>query len=211
MIAGLTNLDTLKKHLLATTLQAETRFDQVITDIGLGVAAQFENFCNRQFARVVDDVATFQADRSSFILPRYPVEAITLVEVKQKDSGAWITQDLELIQSSSLASGVIYLPEEIDAGRFWHEIRFTFTGGFWWEPLEPDDDGYPSAAPAGAKPLPNDLRLAFLLHCREIWNKLDKLGAGLVDKPDTQTMLSSLDFPTAVRRTLLNYQVMQPI
>src|ERR1043166_4835874 len=47
MIAGLTNLDTLKKHLLATTLQPETRCYEVITDIGLGVAAQFENFRNR--------------------------------------------------------------------------------------------------------------------------------------------------------------------
>ncbi len=211
MNAGLSNFDTLKKHLLASTLAGETRFDLVIKDIGSGVAAQFENFCNRQFARVVGDVATFQADRSSFILPRYPVEAITGVEVKQKDSGAWSAQDLELIQSTSLGSGIVYLQEEIDAGRFWHEIRFTFTGGFWFEQLEPDDEGYPSAPPAGAKWLPQDLKLAWLLQCREVWNKIDKLGAGLADKPDAETLIGGLDFSKTVRRTLLYYQLQNPV
>jgi hypothetical protein len=211
MNAGLSNLDTLRKHLLATTLVAEPRFDLVITDIGLGTASQFENFCNRQFARTIGAQAVFQADRSSFILPCYPLEAVTAVDAKQADADDWVAQDLSVIRSTSLASGVVYLPNEVDAGRFWSEIRFTYTGGFWWEMLEPEDVGYPSAMPAGAKPLPLDLKLAWLLQCREVWNKIDKLGGGLVDKPDAQTALGSLDFPKGVRRTLLNYQLMQPI
>ena len=211
MNCGLGNLDSLKKHLLAGALMGETKFDAVIIDIGLGVAGLFEQFCNREFARMVGDVAVFQGDRASFILPRYPVEEVTKVEVKGRDLEGWVEQDADFIQATSPLSGIVYLPDKSDAARYWSQVRFTFTGGFWFETLEPDDEGYPGVMPAGAKALPFDLRLAWFLQCREVWNKVDKLGVGLVSKPDEQTLTGALELSALVLQTLRNYQQMQPI
>ena len=170
-----------------------------------------EQFCNLEFERLVDDQVVFGADRSSFILPRYPVEAITAVELKLTDEDGWEAQELTYIRSTSPLSGLVYLPESPDAGKYWSQVRFTYTGGYWFETLEPDEEGYPSALPAGARALPHDLRLVWLTQCREVWNKLDKLGTGLVDKPDAQTALAELDFSPMVKRMLGNYMLMQPI
>lgn len=211
MNAGFGNLDSLKRHLLAGSMAGETRFDQVIVDVALGVAGAMENFCNRKFARAVGDKAVFQADRASFILPRYPLEAVTAVEAKATDGDGWVAQELSFIQATSLASGIIYLQEQPDAGPYWSQVRFTFTGGYWFETLEPDDENYPSAMPDGATPLPAELRLAWLLQCREVWNKIDKIGAGLVDVPDNQTKTGVLDLSPMVKRTLGQYVLMQPI
>ena len=45
--------------------------------IGLGMAAMCENFCNRDFARVVGDTFISPADRCQFLLPRYPIETVS--------------------------------------------------------------------------------------------------------------------------------------
>lgn len=211
MNCGLANLDRLKKHLLASSLAGEKRFDAVIQDIGLGVAAMMEQYCNRNFERLENDTAVFQADRASFMLPRYPVEAITAVELKLKDADDFVAQDLSFIQSTSKESGLVYLPEVPDAGPYWAEVRFTFTGGYWFETLEPEDATYPSACPAGAKQLPADLRLAWLIQCREVWSRMDKLGTGLVDEPGKQSGTDVLDLSPMTKRTLANYVQMQPI
>jgi len=74
------------------------------------------------------------------------------------------------IQSLSAASGVVYLTDDTfstpDAGPYWGEVRFTFTGGYFFEQLEPEDEGYPTVQPPGSAPLPKGLRLAWLNHCR---------------------------------------------
>jgi hypothetical protein len=212
MNCGLGNLESLKRHLLPSgTMAGETRFDQVMADLGQGVADDFENFCNRKFARAAGDVCVFQADRASFVLPRYPIEEITKVEVQVATADGWFEQESSWLRSVSLASGVVYLPEPPDAGPYWAQVRFTCTGGYWFEQLEPDDEGYPSAQPAGAMGLPKGLRLAWLNHCRQVWNAYDKLGAGLVSKPDVQTVIGELDYSASVKRTLGNYTLIQPI
>ena len=212
MNSGLGNLDTLKRHLLPSgTMAGETRFDQVIADIGQGVADGFENFCNRKFGRVEGWQDTFQCDRASFVLSRYPIEAITQVELKGRDADGWIVQDSSYIQSTSLLAGLVYLPERPDSGPYWGQARFTYTGGYWFEMLDLEEAGYPSAQPAGSVALPNGLRLAWLNHCRQVWNAYDKLGSGLVERPDVQTVIGELDYSAAVKRTLGNYTVMQPV
>lgn len=213
MNCGLGNLEVLKRHLLAGSMQSNKRFDQTLIDIGLGIAGMFEQLCNRQFARMENDQAVFQADRASFILPRYPVESISLVELKGKDLEGWVPQDADFIQSTSPASGIVYLPDNVDAARYWSQVRFTYTGGFWFETAEPDDQSgaYPSQQPAGSKALPYDLRFAWLIQCREVWNKFDKLGAGLVDEPNKQTLTGALDISPIVKKAIANYVQMQPI
>ena len=212
MNCGLGNLDSLKQHLLpANTMLGQTQFDQVLTDIGQTVAGEFENHCGRLFERTVSDLVVFQADRASFVLPRYPIESIILVELKLTDADGFVGQDATFIQSSSPMSGLVYLPEPPDAGPYWAEVRFTYTGGYWWEEMEPDDQGYPSAQPAGSFALPKALRGAWLNHCRAVWNAYDKLGVGLIDKPNMQTVINDLDFSKSVERTLENYRLMQLI
>ena len=212
MNAGLANLDTLKRHLLpSNTMAGDTRFDAVFVDLGQGIAEDFENFCNRKFARAAGCQDTFQCDRASFVLSRYPVESITAVELKLKDVDGWTAQEAGYIQSSSPESGLVYLPEPPDAGPYWGQVRFTYTGGYWFETLDPDEAGYPSAQPAGSAALPKGLRLAWLNHCRQVWNAYDKLGVGLLDKPDAQTVIGKLDYSASVKRTLANYLLMQPI
>ena len=212
MNAGLSNLDQLKAHLLPSgTMAGETRFDQVIIDLGQGVAEAMENECNRQFERVVGAQVIFQADRASFTLPRFPIEIITTAELDMRDGNGFVVQLPSFIQSYTPDSGMVYLQEVPDAGPYWAQVRFTYTGGFWWEELEPDDAGFPSALPPTATALPKDLRLAWLNHCRATWNAWDKLGTGLVDKPGAQTTIGDLEFSASVKRTLGNYVVMQPI
>ena len=212
MNAGLGNLDTLKRHLLpSNTMAGETRLDQVMVDLGQGVADDFENFCNRKFGRAVGDQVVFQADRASFILPRYPIEVVSGIEVKLQDADGWFPQEAGWARSVSQASGVVYLPEPPDAGPYWAQVRFTFTGGYWFEELEPEEAGYPSVMPVGATALPKGLRLAWLNHCRQVWNAYDKLGTGLIDKPGVQTVVGEIDYSMAVKRTLGNYAMMQPI
>jgi hypothetical protein len=215
MNAGLGNLTIVKKHLLPATMVSESRFDDVILDISQGVAALIEQWCNRKFQRTVDDTAIFQADRMSFILPRYPVESISKVETRETEDDSWedVTSD-NLIKSTSLASGVIYFGEGADAGKYWSSIRFTYTGGYWFEDYEPSDDGYPQALPSGAARLPIDLKLAWLMQCRDIWSKFDKLGTGL-NKEGTGnllgTTLGALEFSKAVISILHNYKQILPI
>lgn len=209
MNAGLGNLDSVKKHLLAGTLKAEPRFDALIQDIAKGVSGIMENFCDRKFARVAGDKVVLQADRSSFSLPRYPVETITLVELKLKDSDGFQAQDMTLIESTSPRAGMVYLSDKSDGGPYWGQVRFTYTGGFWFESLEPDDANYPSAMPAGANALPDELRLAWLMQCREVWNKFDKLGTGIVDKPDEQTLIGKLELAPMVKQMLNSYRRLQ--
>ncbi len=209
MNAGLGNLDSLKKHLLASSLKAETKFDDVIQDIGLGVAGMIEQFCDRRFARVTGDQAVLQADRASFLLPRYPIESITQVELKLADSDQFQVQDISLIESTSALAGIVYLADNGDGGPFWSQVRFTYTAGFWFETLEPQDAGYPSDQPDGAYLLPPELRLAWLLQCREMWNKIDKLNMGIADKPDVQSAIGTLDLAPMVKRMLNSYRRLQ--
>lgn len=209
MNAGLSNLDLLKKHLLAATLGTDPQFDTLIAAIGLGVAGMMEQTCNRKFARAAGAQEEFPGDRASFILSRFPIESVTALDSKNLESDSWTSQDTGLIKSISASAGLIYLADSHDPGAYWSKVRFTFTGGYWWETAEPNDAGYPSTLPEGAHALPDDLRLAWLLQCREVWNKIDKLNTGLIDKPDAQTNLAGLELSPLVKQMLTNYVVMQ--
>ena len=192
-------------------MAGDPKFDGVIMDIGLMTAAAMENFCNRRFARGTGLQDVFPADRASFILSHYPVEQITLVELKLKDADGFVAQDRSFIESTGLSSGIVYLPDNVDAAEYWAQLRFTYDGGYFFETLEPDDKNYPSPMPAGATPLPADLRGAWLLQCRQVWDFCDKLGLAAADKPKVQSALAELDWSPMVKGTLQRYQQMQPI
>lgn len=181
MNAGLSNLATLKAWLLPAAMLEATDYDAQILAIGLGTAAQLEEFCNRKFARTVGDTFEASADRAHVVLPRFPVEVLTAVEQRDTSEDAW--QDIaSRILTKDLPKGFIEFGA--DQGVYYSRLKFTFTGGFFWNQLEPDEDNYPTELPAGATAVPANLQLAWRLQCEWIWTKRDKLGLTIAEKTD---------------------------
>ena len=205
MNAGLSNLDSLKKRLLASSTQGDTGFDLAIQGIGLGMAGRVETFLNRKLARVVGWQEILPADRINFLLSRFPVETMTTIELKPTEADGWILQDATFYQSLDLQSGMVICPEDIDPGEYYSQVRFTYTGGFWWEPAEPGDAVYPTAQPAGSNLLPDDIRTAWLMMCQQVWDSTDVLGLGLVSEPGKETDLQEIKMSALVREMLRPY------
>ena len=82
------------------------------------------------------------------------------------------------------------------------QIRFTWTGGLWWETAEPGDVGYPTSQPVGSTAIPDALRLAWLLQCQEIWSRRDNLGTGITLGPTDRAKLTELDLIPAAREMI---------
>jgi len=197
MDLGLGNLATLKSTILAKSMQGDTDYDAFLTALGLGVARQFEKFCDRRFARVVGDQQEFTGDRLYYILPRYPIETITLAEVRYNLSEGYISQSLtDLFVEQNNAAGLVEFAWM--QGVTWTTCRITWTGGYWYDTTE-DNSG---TIPGGATALPEDLKLAWLLYCQEVWNKRDKLGLAIAEAPDASVAIAMLKLPTGIKEML---------
>lgn len=209
MNAGLSNLATLKAHLLAAPVRNDgtlgSAFDSVLLDIGKGVSAQMEKFCQRKFLRVVNQLEVFPADRSEFVMMLAPVEIVWFAALKLSEADGFITQTADFIHVVDYNAGIVFTDPARDAGPSYAQVRFTYTGGYWWEQLEPGDGGYPSTQPSGSAALPDDLKLAWLIQCQHIWDSVDRLGQGIADKPKAYSAINSLDLAPQVREMLRGY------
>lgn len=208
MNAGFSNLATLKGHLLAAALRTGTDYDAAILNLGLGTAKAFANFCNRKFDRVVGATEILPADQCQFLLSRYPIEAITAIDLKFTEADGFVSQVINnFVTTIDLKSGIVNCPDGADAGPWSAQVRFTFNGGYWWEQLEPADNGYPSQLPAGAASLEDDLKLAWLLQCEIIWKMRDKLGSDIGEgKAGRDYELMKIDLAPQVKQMLGQYQ-----
>jgi hypothetical protein len=172
MNLGLGNLDDLKQFILAEAVRAQTDNDVVLQAIGKGVAAVMERHCNRWFARVEGAVDTFTADHDTWTLSRFPVEVIDSVEVKTTDTEGWVAQSNPIL-ISELERGFI------DFGAFLGDhrsrVRIAYTGGYFFETLEPSEEGYPTTRPQGSTARPDDLKLAWLLQCQHVFEGKDHM------------------------------------
>ncbi len=179
MNAGLSNLITLKSWLLPAGLVAATTYDVQIAAIGKGVAAELERYCNRKFLRTVADTFECSADLRHQVLPRYPIEALTKIEIRYSLADGWADQGVisDLVWNIAEQAGLVTFP--IRPGFNQARLRFTWTGGYFFETLEPTDGGYPTAVPSGSFALPADLILAWQLQCEHIWTQRDKLGLAI--------------------------------
>lgn len=197
MNCGLGNLNDLQSWLLPVELQGDAVFATQLPIVGIGVLGMLETYCNRRFTRLVGDQFETNADRLVIILPRYPIETITAVEVRSQISQGWQDQGNpdDLLFNRRDSAGIVDLGGWL-GGRY-QRLRFTYTGGYWFETLEPTDVGYPSTMPAGANPLPGDLKMAWLQQCVEVWKMRPKLGVPVTAAPldaRTQALLArSLD------------------
>lgn len=203
------NLTQLKAQLLNESLRSDTQWDAQLAALGQGVAEQMEQACNRKFARVVGDLYEFPANREHVIAPRYPVEAITALELKSTYDGAWTAQTLSAaIESADLAGGIVVFG--VPPGVYGERARLTYTGGFWVpnddaETPEDDDD-----LPEGATLVPRGLFLAWVLQCKHVWGLSDPLGISAgQDKagvsPDMMG-LSRVDLIPQVKTALEGYK-----
>lgn len=184
MNLGLGNLTELKTQLLAEALRAGTRYDAAITAIGKGVAAQIENYCNRKFGRVENDTYIVSADRTHIYLPRYPFESISQVEFKSDEVAGWVVQTGNTIVTQNVESGLVFLGAAL--GPYWSHLRFTYTGGYWFDETEENNDTLPS----GATQVPADLKLAWILHCKTVWQAIDKLGVDITKTGSSNNAVS---------------------
>lgn len=204
MDLGLGTLATLKRHVLKPALAAETTWDAMLQDLGKGVAASLERYCNRKFARVVGATAEFSADRINLILPRYPVETITSLELRGSASEDYEVQtQADIIAERDDQAGLIGFLAPL--GEYYGSIRVTWTGGYWYDTAETED----TSQPVGTTLLPADLRWAWVLQCQTIWEKVDKIGGGISGKPGAWSNLADLKLSAEVERMVANYRRMQ--
>lgn len=153
----------LKTWLLNPNVVAKTDHDAAITQLGRGIAAQFEDYCGRKFSRV-EYTRTLAGHLCNFVLNAYPVEGIPMVENGTGLVWESAQDDLEKFLPES---GVIWLTHTDSALR-----RVTWTGGYWLDETV-DNTG---ECPAGATALPEALHFAWLQQCAHTWSKRQKLG-----------------------------------
>jgi len=209
MNCGFGNLDTLKRHLLAGSLAGETRFDSVIKTVGLAVAGLIEGHTNRRLGYAAGDTIVFNALRRIFYLPRFPVCGVTSVVTRAETTATWLVESGQPTMVN-YETGLVDFGSELGDENV--QVRVLWTGGYWFETLEPDDSGYPSSKPTHVDPtwdavaaLPDALQGAWLLQCEYLWAARDKLGMGLVDAPGKQTTLGDLKLSPLVEKMLMPY------
>ena len=196
------NLTELKGQLLAASLRADTNYDAVITGIGLGVAVQFDRYCNRQLQRVENEQEVFPADRRHWYLSRYPVESISLCEKQDSVEDGWVTLP-ELIQAQQLEQGyVMFIAVQ---GYYWSRLRITYTGGYWFDETEDGSGVMPGTATA----LPAEVKLAWYLQCQNVWKRWEKLGSGITERPELSGAAGQLALAPAARGLLNGHKRMQ--
>ena len=203
MNAGLGNLATLKQFLLAASLRSGTTYDANITLIGKGVAALMDRFCNRGFA-YASEAIIFTGNRPHYYLPRFPFNesAALTVEMRYFLADAWADISGQPLQINS-QTGLVHFGYTL--GRDPLQVRVTYSGGYFFETKEPTDNGYPTTITAGATALPDDVQLAWLTQCMEVWNKIDKLGTGIIEKPNTAVLTDALQLSPMVKEILQGY------
>lgn len=205
---GLGNLAGLKEQVLGAALRTSTEFDRVIMAVGQGVARQLEKHCNRKFARVEGDTFVCYADRTLIILPRYPIESVTLIEQKSSELDGYVSLGAvnSVLQSIAHDKGILQFGAQL--GSFLEQVRITYTGGYFYETAEPDEGT--TSPPAGSTALPEDVRLAWFLQCRAMWQTLDKLGTDIATTGGTSQFvtgtLPSLELLPAVKELLASHR-----
>lgn len=213
MNAGFSNFATLKENVLSSKTLTDTRFDNIILGIGLGMAGLIDDYCNRHFIYTENARCIITGDRPHYFLENFPIVSIAKVEMRYFLTDNWTDIDGQPI-SIKPDSGKLDFGYTL--GRMPLQVRITYTGGYWFEQLEPTDQGYPSSAPAAIQALdpldqpyyklPDSVKQAWLLQCQEVWNKRDKLGLGTVQKPNVMNNLALLEFVPIVKSMLEHFK-----
>lgn len=204
MNAGFASLTYLKSQLLAESLREDDSYDPLLLQLGLGVVGMFEAVCQRKFARAEGITEIFGADRCQFILSCRPVESIARIEYKETEADGWVDQVVNsYIRTFDTKAGIVYLPDANDAGPYYAQVRITYTAGYY---IDTESDDASGAAPAGQTILPGELRTAWILQGKRIWELSDPLGRKIKGGGDGTQLaglsLAGLDLVPAVKTIL---------
>ncbi len=202
MNCGLGNLVTLKQHLLQPADQAGTTYDALLRDLGRGVAGLMDTYCNRRFVRVEDETCQFSANRSHYILPRYPIESISLVEVRESLTTGWETRSDLLVNWNSRTGELEF---EVPIGVRTEQVRITWTGGYWFDETE-DSTG---VMPVGSTLLMDELKLAWLQQTQFNFERRDIRQRKTAGIKDGEGMLKEIELLPQVLEILRPYRRMQ--
>jgi len=106
-----------------------------------------------------------------------------------------------MIQNRDDTIGLIQFDGQM--GHWSVRLRVTYTGGYWFETLEPDDVGYPTEQPEGSTALPADVKLAWFMQASHVWGTMDQLGVSIAPEENkTASTLAALDLVPAVKQIL---------
>jgi hypothetical protein len=202
MNAGFSNLTFLKSKLLLASDAAGTDYDAAVTALGLGVAGMFEAMTDRKFSRVVGDTHEAPADRCTVIVPRYPIESVTAVDLRCDMTTGWESQTGQPQNFNPTAGIVIFLYPLAYRGC---TVRITYTGGYWWDTSE-DSSG---SLPSGATAIPQALVQAWVIACRFFWDRQsieDRAKAGFSDKDAERFLSSDSKLPALVTETINRFR-----
>jgi hypothetical protein len=218
MNVGFSNLATLKANLLAPALVSSTDYDARLVMIGLGVAASFGRYCNRDFMYQAGIQEVAGGDRSFWFARSTPVTQFTNVELRFFKSDNWVSIMGQPLQADE-EKGKIHFGYTL--GRAPIQFRLTYNGGYFWEQLEPNDMGYPTAVPADITNnaagidskkflLPADLQFAWIMQCRKVWEAVDKIGDKITEvgsnARQTAEVMAGLDLIPEVKTILDLYK-----
>ena len=176
-------LTTLKDWLLAESLRADYKWDDVITAIGTGVAGAFDRYCNRTIAYTVGAKDTFRGNLECYVLSAYPILEITSVELQQGLATGFVLQTLNsVVEDVDLESGVLKLSSSLADSQA--QIRVTYTGGYWYYTSTyttlPTGDGGTATA------LPDALVRAFRIQCKKDFEEFDKIGLKILEQQKSE-------------------------
>ena len=191
--AGFSTLDYLKRQIFPDVMEDDVEWDEDLKRIGLAVAVQFDRFCNRGFARMVDAVHDEKANHTSIVLHRYPVEVVTSVEVEHQNYDSDFTN---CIVSTGKKSGVVEFDRLL--GSYRDRLTVIYTGGYWL------DDG--SEMPAEATALPADVLNAFVLQVQAVVKATDVLRNVSVKAEDDTMEIAALRMLQVVEQVLNPYR-----
>ena len=197
---GLGNRIELKRHLLSPDLVTRTTWDERIDDIGLGVAKAFDKACNRKFERLAAATDLFHSERRFWVLERYPVETITAIDQRTDLATGWVSEGAinDVLQQWDANSGLVQFPANL--GTSISETRITYTGGYWFDTAETEN----TTQPAGSTLVPGDVKEAWFIQCKKVWEVYDPLGKGIAAEfggPKTLT-LAGLELIPLVKEML---------
>jgi hypothetical protein len=132
-----------------------------------------ESSCFRSFDRVVGDTFTTGAEHQEINLPRYPVESVSKIELKESGDGAWLT----ITPGYSLIGNILAF--DSIQGTWAQLVRVTYTGGYVTpgEPLAP-----------GQQPVPSDLENACVEQVVYWYQNRNRFKAGMVSGQGTPSV-----------------------
>jgi hypothetical protein len=188
----LTQLLTLKGRLAID--EFDVQHDALLTNAIKAISARFDQECNRVLSRTVGALHEFGAHETELRPGCYPVESVTLFELKTSEAEGWLGQTA--VEYLLRRNCVISLAAPLGSSR--QQARVTYAGGYV----------LPGTAPgSGQTPLRADLEQAAVEQVAAWFQRRQQLGVKRVwAYHGLYQEFAELDLLTDVRAVLKRYE-----